>query len=136
MKLDVGRLTAPTLHVRFFRTERGNEPVREWLKHLEMAEKKAIGEDIKTVQYGWPLGMPLVRKVRKDLWEIRVHLLSHIARIFFTVTARDMVLLHGFVKQSQALPLEDLELAEMRMKQAHAYPDILTNWPGHGAKHG
>jgi hypothetical protein len=25
--------------------------------------KKAIGEDIKTVQFGWPLGMPLVEKL-------------------------------------------------------------------------
>jgi phage-related protein len=127
MKLDLSRLTAPTLRVRFFRTDRGNEPVREWLKELDVADKKTIGEDIKTVQYGWPLGMPLVRKIRKDLWEIRIRLLGRIARIFFTVALGDMVLLHGFIKQSQALPPEDLELAEFRMKQAHAWREFVSN---------
>jgi phage-related protein len=127
MKRDITTLEAPTLRVRFFRTERGNEPVREWLRSLEAAEKRTIGEDIKTVQYGWPLGMPLVRKVRRNLWEIRMMLLLRIARVFFTVAAGDMVLLHGFVKQSQALPQEDIELAAMRMKQAHASPDTFIN---------
>ena len=37
------------LHVVFYRTPLGNEPVREWLKQLSHAEKKIIGEDIKTV---------------------------------------------------------------------------------------
>jgi hypothetical protein len=50
-----------TLGVRFYRTAAGNEPVREWLKELDGADRKKIGEEIKTVQLGWPLGMPLVR---------------------------------------------------------------------------
>ena len=50
------------LEVGFFRTETGNEPVREWLRSLPNEDKKAIGEDIKTVQYGWPIGMPLAKK--------------------------------------------------------------------------
>jgi hypothetical protein len=53
----------PILSVRFFRTLSGNEPVREWLKSLRREERKIIGEGIKTVQFGWPLGMPLVRKL-------------------------------------------------------------------------
>ncbi len=59
---------SPILQVRFFATSSGAEPVREWLKTLSPADRKAIGEDIKTVQYGWPLGMPLVRKLDKDIW--------------------------------------------------------------------
>jgi hypothetical protein len=35
------------LHVIFFKTEAGNEPVQEWLKSLTNAEKKSTGEDIK-----------------------------------------------------------------------------------------
>ena len=50
----------PVLDVRFFRTDAGAEPVREWLKDLPAVDRKTIGEDIKTVQFGWPLGMPLV----------------------------------------------------------------------------
>jgi len=36
----------------FFRTESGNEPVREWLRGLRKTDKRVIGSDIKMVQYG------------------------------------------------------------------------------------
>ena len=55
----------PILEVRFFRTTAGNEPVREWLKSLTREDRKRIGEDIKTAQFGWPIGMPLIRKLEK-----------------------------------------------------------------------
>ena len=105
------------LSVRFFRTATANEPVREWLKELEAQDRKTIGEDVKTVQIGWPLGMPLVRKMTKDLWEIRIHLHRRIARILFTVVGGDLVLLHGFIKKSQETPQGDLDLAKDRMRQ-------------------
>jgi phage-related protein len=73
------------LEVVFYRTESGNEPVREWLRGLGKQDKKAIGGDIKTVQYGWPIGMPVVRKMDPGLWEIRCRLDQRIARILFTV---------------------------------------------------
>jgi len=56
-----------TLRVNFFKTDAGNEPVRVWLKSLSSEEKKIIGEDIKTVQFGWPIGMPLVRPLGGNL---------------------------------------------------------------------
>lgn len=46
-------MNPPILDVRFYRTEVGAEPVREWLKALPAADRKIIGEDIKTVQFGW-----------------------------------------------------------------------------------
>jgi phage-related protein len=88
------------LRVVFYKTATGNEPVRDWLQSLSHNEKKTIGQDIKTVQYGWPLGMPLVRKLDKDLWEVRSDLHNKIARVLFTVSGDVMVLLHGFIKKS------------------------------------
>ena len=105
------------LKVFFFRTGRGNEPVREWLKSLSVVEKRAIGEDVKTVQFGWPLGMPLIRKLESGLWEIRSNLPSGIARIIFTVKDNAMILLHGFIKKSQKTPLADLRIARLRLGQ-------------------
>ncbi|MBE0469800.1 MAG: type II toxin-antitoxin system RelE/ParE family toxin [Methyloprofundus sp.] len=110
-------MNLPTLTVMFYASENGNEPVRDWLRSLSPDEKRAIGEDVKTVQFGWPLGMPLVRKLDKDLWEVRIHLVNKIARILFTVQGAEMVLLHGFIKKSQATPKEDLTLAKQRLKQ-------------------
>lgn len=57
----------PRLTVRFYREISGSEPVREWLKSLSRDEKREIGTDIKTVQFGWPMGMPTVGHIEKDI---------------------------------------------------------------------
>lgn len=104
------------LHVKFYQTSSGREPVREWLNELAESDRKAIGNDIKTVQFGWPLGMPLVRKLAPGLWEVRAHMTDGIARVLFTVVGAAMVLLHGFVKKSQKTPNSDLLLAQQRIR--------------------
>lgn len=107
----------PILSVKFFCSDSGNEPVREWLKSLPREECRIVGQEIKTVQFGWPLGMPLVRKLTKDLWEVRIRLPNRVARVIFTTATGQMILLHGFIKKSQSTPEEDLKLAKTRHKQ-------------------
>lgn len=102
------------MEVVFYRTERGREPVRDWLRALPKTERRIIGTDIKTVQFSWPLGMPLVRKLEPGLWEIRSSIDQRIARTLFTIVDDHIVLLHGFVKKSQKTPKSDLELARKR----------------------
>ncbi len=115
-------MTAPghqVMSVRFFVNSLGREPVRDWLGELDKASRKAIGADIKTVQLGWPLGMPLVRKLEARLWEVRVTLPDGIARVLFTTSESTMILLHGLAKKSQKLPQPDLEVARRRMREVH-----------------
>ena len=112
--MDVDNL--PILKVVFYASEGGREYVREWLKQLPREDMRRIGEDIKTAQFGWPLGMPLIRKLGKDLWEVRSNIKDGIARIFFTVEERNMVLVHGFVKKSKATPEHEMDLAKKRVK--------------------
>lgn len=89
--------------------------MREWLKSLPQAERRAIGEDIKTVEWGWPLGMPLCRPMGQGLHEVRTRLENSIARVLFYVDRNQhMVLLHGFIKKTQATPARDLALALAR----------------------
>ncbi len=110
--------TTPILTVRFFRTSPGNEPVREWLKGMDREDRKIIGEDIKLVQFRWPLGMPLVRKMKAELWEVRSKLDNgSIARTFFFVKDKEMILLHGFIKKSRKTPQKEIELARVRKNQ-------------------
>jgi len=101
--------------VRFYRTVSGTEPVRDWLINLDKEKRRKIGIDIKTVQFGWPMGMPLVRKLERGLWETRSHLPGGIARVMFTVDGSTMVLLHGFIKKSQATPQQELATARRRL---------------------
>ena len=102
--------------VKFYRTGTGREPVREWLLGLGREDKKAIGEDIKTVQFGWPLGKPLVEKLARDIWEVRTDLDQRIARVLFTIHGELIVLLHGFIKKTQKTPPQDLAVARRRLR--------------------
>lgn len=106
----------PILSVRFFATDTSSEPVREWLKELSAQDRKTIGEDIKTVQFGWPLGMPLVDHLEGDIWEVRIKLDNRIARVLFVIDKQTMILLHGFIKKSQKTPKPELDLAKQRLK--------------------
>jgi len=99
----------------FFRTEAGGEPVRSWLKGLASPEdRKRIGEDIKTVEFGWPIGMPVCRSLGDGIYEVRTHLAQNrIARVLFYIDKKGrMVLLHGFIKKTRKTPYEDLDLAK------------------------
>ncbi len=97
----------------FYRTAAGGEPVRAWLKGLLPEDRKCIGEDIKTVEFGWPIGMPVCRPLGDSIYEVRTSLPhSRIARVLFYIDKKGrMVLLHGFIKKTQKTPGEDLELA-------------------------
>lgn len=103
------------LEVRFYKTDSGKEPFKDLLQKLDKPAKKIIGEDIKTVQYGWPMGMPLVRKLETGLWEVRSNLENKITKIIFTVVSNTVILLHGFIKKSKKTPKPDIELARKRL---------------------
>lgn len=109
----------PILAVRFYASAQGHEPVRAWLKSLPPEARKTIGEDIKTVQYGWPLGMPLVRKMEPGLWEVRSTIDTGIARVLFPTKGSLMLLLHGFIKKADKTPRNDLALALRRASEVH-----------------
>jgi phage-related protein len=98
----------------FFRTDAGREPLRNWLTSLPTNEDcKRIREDIKTVEFGWPIGMPTCRPLGDGVFEVRTNLAQHrIARILFYIDKKGrMVRLHGFIKKTQKTPDEDLDLA-------------------------
>ena len=106
--------------VAFYRTGAGQEPVREWIKSLELEDRRILGRDLQTLEFGWPIGMPLCRPIasRKGLWEVRSNLTGgRIARVLFFVSGGRLVALHGFIKKTQKTPDKDLDLAVKRMKE-------------------
>lgn len=106
----------PRLTVVFYRTETGREPVRQWLKDLSPVDRKRVSADIRTVEFGWPVGMPVCRPMGNGVWEIRSRIsAARITRILFFIEDDVMYLLHGFVKKTQATPKDDLDLAIRRM---------------------
>ena len=104
------------IDVQFYKSDAGSIPVKEWLRKLTAADRKNIGDDIRTVEFGWPIGIPLVGKIDTDLWEVRSNLSNNrISRVLFTVYGDMMVLLHGFIKKTSKTPKNDLQTAKRRM---------------------
>jgi phage-related protein len=105
----------------FYQTSAGAEPVRDWLKALGAADRRTIGEDIATLEFAWPVGMPVCRPMGDGLFEVRSALEGNrIARVLFCTTKDRIVLLHAFVKKTQKTPAADLALARKRKKEIEA----------------
>jgi phage-related protein len=103
------------MEVRFFRTPAGNEPVRDFIRSFPKEDREVIGTDLKTVQFGWPVGMPICRSLGSGVHEVRTSLPNRReVRILFFLSADTVVLVHGFLKKSQKTPKPDLDLALSR----------------------
>ncbi len=102
------------IQAEFFQYENGTKPVRDWLLYeLDEEERKFVGRDIATVEFEWPVGAPLVKKLG-NFWEVRTTLKSGWSRVLFVVIDGRMILLHGVVKKSKKIQKDDLEVAVRR----------------------
>lgn len=111
-------LKRKVISVKFFKNELGKEPVKEWLLELSKEDKKIMGADIKTVEFAWPIGMPICRPLGESLYEVRSHLSSKkIARVIFTLHKNEMILLHAFIKKTQKTLGGDLDIAKKRLRR-------------------
>jgi phage-related protein len=105
------------LRLVFYSTASGREPVRQWLRKLDRVDRVTLAEDIKMLQLGWPIGMPLARGLGAGLWELRSRLRSCTARIFFVVRRGTLILLHAYAKKSRRTPARELVTARRRMAE-------------------
>jgi len=106
------------IYAAFYENFSGRAPVREWLLSLDKADRQIIGEDIATVEFGWPVGMPVCRPLGHRLWEVRSSLPGNrTARVLFSIAGDRMLILHGFIKKTQKTPPADLALARKRLQE-------------------
>lgn len=101
----------------FYRTASGNEVVLNFLRNLSEEDRKRAGEDLKVVQIGYPIGLPVCRPLKDGLLEVRTSLPSRRElRLLFTFDRRHqcLVVLHAFIKTTRTTPKGDLDLARKR----------------------
>lgn len=100
----------------FYRDERGSSPVREFLQGLDDEVRASMGWAIDQLRLrNVRAGMPLVRHLEGDLWELRRESRTNIYRlIYFFFRGRRIVFVHGFQKKSQKMPRRELEIARLR----------------------
>ena len=106
----------PRLTCDFYQAAGGDEPVREWLRGLDAEICTIIGKDILKVQWRWPLSRPLVGTFGEGLYEVRSAHDGNIYRVFFCIEGGSMVLLHGFMKKTQATPKREIDIARARQR--------------------
>lgn len=111
-------MNSKKIQARFYELPSGRNPVRDWLMELDSEDRRIAGFDVQTVEFGWPIGMPVCKPLGDGLWEVRSNFSGgRIGRIIFCLVNNEMVLLHGFIKKTQKTPLADLALARKRMKE-------------------
>lgn len=104
----------------FYRTPAGNDIVLDLIRTFPVDDRRKIGEDLKTLQFRHPLGMPLSRSLGKGLSELRTSLPSgREFRVFYCwePKAAQLIVLHGFVKKSQRTPDKELRIARERQQE-------------------
>ncbi len=112
----VTRLTP--IPLQFWRSNSGREPTRDWFRSLPAEDRAVLGGDLRRIQFGWPIGMPLVRPFGEGLWEVRSSLPSRReARAVFVVDENGIVVLNGFIKKTQKTPPKEIALARKRLKE-------------------
>lgn len=106
--------------VRFYETPSGRPVIQEWLRSFDKPDRAILGFDLKRVQFGFPMGLPLCRSLGGGLWEVRSSLGGNreVRMIFFHERQQKMlVVVHGFIKKSQKTPRTDIDIASRRMKE-------------------
>jgi phage-related protein len=109
---------AVRFEIDFYVTEAGRAPVREWLEGLKRRSPNLHAlvlagiNKLKDREYHAP---PLSAHVEGDLFELRVGGRDTARVLYFFRRGRRIVLLHGVVKKSQALPGREIELALQRL---------------------
>jgi phage-related protein len=109
--------------VKFYRDGQNNEPIADYIIDLnnkanynksERIKLKKILEYISLLkQYGTRIGLPFVKHIEGDIWELRP-LKDRI--FFFYWQDKTFVLLHYFIKKTQKTPQREIEQAKRNLK--------------------
>jgi phage-related protein len=109
--------------VKFFENNKGEEPIRSYIKELKENAKTSKEERIKFKKvlicinalrtWGTRAGLPYVKHIEDEIWELR----PLRDRIFFFFWKNDtFVLLHHFVcKKTQKTPKKEIKQAKNNM---------------------
>lgn len=98
------------MEVRFF-----DEKVKQFVNNLEMPTSAKVFRMFEMLErFGHTLGMPYSRHIGGSLCELRVRGIQEV-RIMYTFHKGAAILLHGFLKKSQRIPVGELEKARQKL---------------------
>ena len=108
-------------NIYFYKTASGKETVLSFINSFDEDTKVKIRNGIRLLGgYGLLLmNTPWMKKVYKDpsIYELRIRSKVEVRLLFFLVKPNNFVFVHGFVKKTNKLPKQDLQLAIKRCKE-------------------
>ena len=92
------------------------DSVEEFVKSLEKSTISKVSRLINLLEnYGNLLSMPYSKKVSNELFELRIRGQQEV-RIFYQFHQGGAILLHGFIKKTQKMPLRELQTASKKLR--------------------
>ena len=105
--------------IRMYRNARGDQPVEDYLSGLEPKHRRKIAGILELLAQERPnLRRPYADVLEGPVRELRVGLgrLEH--RVLYYFLVKDAVLLlHAFLKKTDAVPKKEIDIARERMKE-------------------
>lgn len=106
--------------ITFYKDAKGNQPVKEYIELLRNKKDKSSRIKLNKIEfiisnlqeYGIDLGMPYIRRINNDLWEMRP-IRDRI--FFFSYKNNELVLLHYFLKKTDKTPTSEIDKAMYEM---------------------
>lgn len=102
--------------IEFYETETGRCPVLDFIETATRRDERAkimsVFENVGRMQTV-PVNFLKKLQGREKIWEIRVQRFRFLG---FYADSRRLVLVHGFVKQSQKTPLQEIDVAVRRQR--------------------
>ena len=70
------------------------------------------------IEHGSNLGLPHTKSLNSGLFELRLKSKEGIGRVFYcTKVGKNIVMLHSFVKKSQKIPKNEIDIALKRLSE-------------------
>lgn len=101
----------------YYQDLKGRKQVKEFIDRFEEKTRAKILARIEFLEEHWhEVRRPLVDKIDKDLYELRVEFAWNNVRVLYAYMFKDyIVLLHGLVKKTNKIPENDKQKARTRM---------------------
>ncbi len=101
-----------------YQASTGRPVVADFINSLDATSYAKTLRQIELLQrYGTELGMPHVKPLGDGLLELRVRGKREVRIFYVYATQKRAILLHGFVKKTQATPRKELMIARKRQQE-------------------
>ena len=115
----------------YYRDAQGREPVNDWLESMLAGKPAAVAKIDEFVEEHLngsragdpPPEFPITSQIEGGLRELRVRFANTRYRLLFQRSGNLLVLLHGFEKNTGAVPAADKRLAQQRFADFRARMD-------------